>query len=121
MIYSHIDPARVLPHIVDAVGGRTPQSSDGDVIDTHLLFLLLLFPLCASAIPAPRHRSSWIPLLIASREIPVARETAEMPPHPIAIASLSATSRRARSFSSPLTSSNLRLITSSSLMPHSLS
>src|SRR6266700_5174693 len=37
------------------------------------------------------------------------------------IPSLAATSRRARSFSSPLTSSNLRLITSSSLMPHSLS
>src|SRR6266705_5564046 len=71
--------------------------------------------------PPPPCCSCLIPWLIALRESPVARETTEIPPHPIAIASLAATSRRARSFSSPLTSSNLRLITSSLLMPHSLS
>ena len=69
--------------------------------------------------PPPPSCSSLIPWLIALRESPVARETVEIPPHPITIASLAATSRRARSFSSPLTRSNLRLIASSSLMPHS--
>ena len=58
---------------------------------------------------------------MALRESPVARETTEIPPHPIATASLAATSRRDRSLSSLATSSNLRLIPASSFMPHSLS
>src|SRR5437660_2986292 len=65
--------------------------------------------------------SSLIPWLMALRESPVARETAEIPPHPRASASLAATNRLARSFSLPATCSNLRLIAASSFMPHSLS
>src|SRR5260221_14521921 len=72
-----------------------------------------------SVVP-PFSCSSLIPWLMALRESPVARETAEIPPHPIATASLAATSRRDRSLRSPATSSNLRLIPASSFMPHSL-
>src|SRR6266700_2382064 len=55
------------------------------------------------------------------RDNPVARETAEIPPHPNAIASLAASSRRVRSLSSPDTRSKRCLIASSSFIPHSLS
>src|SRR5260370_14019798 len=55
------------------------------------------------------------------RKTPAARATAQTPPHPTATASLAATSRRDRSFSSPATSSNLRLIAASAVMPHRLS
>ena len=75
-------------------------------------------PLPCSFAPAC---SSLIPCLMTCRESPVARDTAEIPPQPIAIASLAANSRRVRSFSSPATRSYRCLISSSLFMPHSLS
>src|SRR5687767_9395857 len=64
--------------------------------------------------------SSLIPAPITRRDTPVARATVLAPPHPIAIASLAAHSRRARSSRCRASNSNRRLIASTSAMPHSL-
>src|SRR5713101_5453352 len=81
-----------------------------------LLTLLLRPPPLRRMRPSP----ALVPWLITGRESPVARETIETPPHPIANASLAASSRRVRSFSSVATRSYRSLISSSLFMSHRL-
>ena len=54
------------------------------------------------------------------RDAGCSAQTAEIPPQPIVMASAAANKRRVRSFSSPASNSNLRLVASVSSMPHSL-
>src|SRR5713226_9640992 len=88
-----------------------------------LLTLLLRPPPFLRIRPSPTLApccSSLIPWLMTGRESPVARETIETPPHPIASASLAASSRRVRSFSSVATRSYRCLTSSSLFMSHRL-
>src|SRR5260370_26437086 len=88
-----------------------------------LLTLLLRPPPFLRTRPSPTlvpSCTSLIPWMITGRESPVARETIETPPHPIANASLPASSRRVRSFSSVATRSYRSLISSSLFMSHRL-
>ena len=64
----------------------------------------------------PVSLSSAMPLRMTCREMPVARETAETPPRPIAALSDAATSRRDRSSRTPRTAAKRRVIAATSII-----
>src|SRR6266511_651349 len=67
-----------------------------------------------------RSFNSCAPTRIARRDTPVALETIEAPPRPIASASAAATQRRSFSFSIPSSSLNRLPIVSTSAIPHKI-
>ena len=44
MVHPHIDPTCILSQVVHPVGSRSPKAADGEVVDAHLLRLLLWTP-----------------------------------------------------------------------------
>src|SRR5258708_5882434 len=68
VIYPDIDPACILPQIVDPVGSCSPQPCDGEVIDTYLLRLTLGTPFAPWILEIAHqflllgiHRNHWLP------------------------------------------------------------